>query len=37
VVAYVRFVEEGIGHDTAQSIPWLFDDFGFKSGKNEAI
>jgi hypothetical protein len=37
MVAYVRFVEEGIGHDPQKSIPWLFDDFGFKTGQNEAI
>jgi hypothetical protein len=37
VVAYVRFVEEGIGHDAAQSIPWLFDDLGFATGRDEAI
>ena len=37
VVAYIRFVEEGIGHDSTRSTPWLFDDFGFVTARNERI
>ena len=34
---YVRFVEEGIGHQVEQSVPWLSDEYGFALGRNEAI
>lgn len=34
---YVRFVEEGIGHEATRSVPWLFDEFGFAYGRDETI
>jgi len=34
---YVRFVEEGTGNNTAESVPWLFDERGFISGREETI
>jgi hypothetical protein len=34
---YVRFVEEGIGHDVTQSAPWLFDELGFQYGRDDTI
>jgi hypothetical protein len=37
MLAYVRFVEGGIGHDPEKSIPWLFNDFGLITGRDEAI
>lgn len=37
VCDYVRFIETGIGHDVAQSAPWLFDGHGFKVAKDESV
>lgn len=34
---YVRHVEEGVGHEVPQSVPWLFDDLGFQYGRDETI
>jgi hypothetical protein len=34
---YVKFVEERIGYDPKQSVPWLFDEFGFTDAEAETL
>jgi hypothetical protein len=35
--AYVEFVEKAIGYDTKQSVPWLYDEYGFRDAKAETL
>jgi hypothetical protein len=37
VCEYVKFVEEAIGYDPKQSVPWLFDEFGSHIAKAETL
>ena len=37
ICEYVRFVEIGIGYDPKESVPWLFDDYGFRDAKAETL
>jgi len=37
ICEYVRFVEKAIGYDPKESVPWLFDEFGFRDAKAETL
>jgi hypothetical protein len=37
ICEYVEFVEKGIGYDPKESVPWLFDEFGFADAKAETL
>jgi hypothetical protein len=37
ICEYVKFVEEAIGYDPRESVPWLFDEFGFRDAKAETL
>jgi|SRR5579872_6100749 len=37
ICAYVEFVEKGIGYDPRESVPWLYDEFGFRDAKAETL
>jgi hypothetical protein len=34
---YVKFTGEAIGYDPRESVPWLFDEFGFSNAKAETL
>jgi hypothetical protein len=34
---YVAFVEKAIGYDPKESVPWLFEEFGFRDAKAETL
>ena len=34
---YVNFVESAIGYDPKESVPWLFDEFGFADARAENL
>jgi hypothetical protein len=37
ICAYVEFVERGIGYDPKESVPWLYDEYGFRDAKAETL
>jgi hypothetical protein len=37
ICEYVEFVEKGIGYDPKESVPWLYDEFGFRDAKAETL
>jgi hypothetical protein len=37
ICEYVKFVEEALGYDPKESVPWLFDEFGFRDAKAETL
>jgi len=37
ICAYVQFVEEVIGYEPKESVPWLFDEYGFRDAKAETL
>ena len=36
IFAYVEFVEKSIGYDSKESVPWLYDEFGFRDANAAA-
>lgn len=37
ICAYVEFVERAIGYDPKKSVPWLYDEFGFRDAEAETL
>jgi hypothetical protein len=37
ICAYVELVEKAIGYDPKESVPWLYDEFGFRDAKEETL
>lgn len=37
ICAYVEFVERGIGFDPKESVPWLYDEYGFRDARAETL
>src|SRR5262249_40945246 len=37
IVEYIQFVETAIGYDPKESVPWLYDDHGFKIATTETL
>jgi hypothetical protein len=37
ICAYVEFVEKAIGYDPNESVPWLYDEYGFRDAKAETL
>ena len=37
ICEYVKFIEKAIGCDPKESVPWLFDEFGFRDAKAETL
>ena len=35
ICEYVMFVEKAIGYDPKESVPWLYDEYGFRDAKAE--
>ena len=37
ICAYVEFVERAIGYDPEESVPWLYDEYGFRDATSETL